>query len=295
MDWEPIVSHIASRQPALVVDGVRRVRFANGPMEELLGWNADELTARGWLATCVPQRDRSSVRQLVADAMSGSATEGEVPLVTRGGRRVTMRASMSVEGHGRSRALILFARDVGEATAQAPASCDYSCVVSRGPGRQGRVVALAFLDPARDTSPWLGQPFEALFEATGSAAAVAAVAEVIAGNTEHSDQVLLAEADDTFRVVTARVVDREAVRIVVRCLDARVLPDLVDAKMTRVAEAHGLSERERQVLQLLLRGRGAEDIATMLEIAPRTVKFHQANVLQKLGADSRLDLLRVVL
>jgi len=36
------------------------------------------------------------------------------------------------------------------------------------------------------------------------------------------------------------------------------------------------------------------DIAQQLGIAPRTVKFHQANVLQKLGADSRVDLLRVL-
>ena len=95
--------------------------------------------------------------------------------------------------------------------------------------------------------------------------------------------------------MTARAIDERIVRVVLRCFDARLLSDLVDAKVARVAETCGLSDREREVLQLLLRGRGLEDIATMLEIAPRTVKFHQANVLQKLGADSRFDLLRVVL
>jgi DNA-binding CsgD family transcriptional regulator len=73
------------------------------------------------------------------------------------------------------------------------------------------------------------------------------------------------------------------------------LQDLIAAKVARVAKAHGLSGREQQVLYLLLRGRGAEEIATMLEIAPRTVKFHQANVVRKLDAQSRLDLLRVIL
>jgi PAS domain S-box-containing protein len=298
MDWEPIVTHIASTHPALVVDGARRVRFANASMEELLGWNANELTERGWVATCVPQSDRSTVRKLVADGLSGSATEGDVPLVTRAGKRLTIRAGLSVEGHGRSRALVLFARDLAaddDAPGTAGDTCDCMVDLSRSPGRSGRVVALAFLDPARETSTWLGRPFEAFFEATGSSAAVRAVGEVIAGHSDRSDQVLIAEADDAFRVVAARVVDEKTVRVVVRCLDVRILPDLVEAKMARVAEARGLSERERQVLQLLLRGRGAEDIATMLEIAPRTVKFHQSNVLQKLGADSRLDLLRVVL
>jgi DNA-binding CsgD family transcriptional regulator len=42
-------------------------------------------------------------------------------------------------------------------------------------------------------------------------------------------------------------------------------------------------------------GRSLDEIARILGIAPRTVKFHQANVLQKLGADSRLDLMRLLL
>jgi PAS domain S-box-containing protein len=297
MDWEPIVLQLARTQPALVVDGVRRVRFLNEPMEQLLGYNANELTERGWLATCVPQRDRSSVRHLVAEALNGGAKEGELSIVTRQGRHVTIRAGLSVEGRGRSRALVLVARDVGDASRRAAAMCDCLCVVSRTPGKEGRLVALHFLDPTLDASVWLGQPFHSLLEATqaSAAAAAGAVREVIEARTTETTQVLLPDADDTFRVVTARLVDESTVRVTVRCLEAGVLPELVDAKIARVAEANGLSDRERQVLQLLLRGRGVEDIATMLEIAPRTVKFHQANVLQKLGADSRLDLLRVVL
>lgn len=297
MDWEPIISHLARTQPALVVDGVRRVPFLNGPMEELLGYSASELTERGWLATCVPQRDRSSVRQLLAEALNGAAKEGELPMVTRHGRRVTIRAGLSVEGRGRSRALVLVARDVDDVPQRAAAMCDCVCVISRTQGKVGRLVAVRFLDPTLDPSVWLGQPFDALLEATqaSAAAAAGAVREVIEARITETTQVLLPDDDDTFRVVTARLIDDNKVRVTVRCLDGSVLPELVDAKVARVAEANGLSDRERQVLQLLLRGRGVEDIATMLEIAPRTVKFHQANVLQKLGADSRLDLLRVVL
>src|ERR1019366_6989194 len=111
----------------------------------------------------------------------------------------------------------------------------------------------------------------------GCAPAMRWVGEVLAGRACHASDVLLPEADDAFRVVTADAVDAATER--------------VDAKATRTAGDRALSERERQVLTLLLRGRGVEDIATMLEIAPRTVKFHQANVLQKLGADSRPHLL----
>jgi PAS domain S-box-containing protein len=297
MDWEPIVLHLARTQPALVVDGVRRVRFLNAPMEQLLGYNADELTQRGWLATCVPQRNRPGVRQLLAEALNGVTKEGELPVVTREGRRITIRAGLSVEGRGRSRALVLVARDVGDEPRRTAAMSDCVCIVSRDSGREGRLVAVHFLDPALDASVWLGQPLDSLLEATQASAAAAAdaVREVMDARVTETTHVLLPDSDDAFRVVTARVVDDSTVRVTVRCLDGAVLPELVDAKVSRVAEANGLSDRERQVLQLLLRGRGVEDIATMLEIAPRTVKFHQANVLQKLGADSRLDLLRVVL
>lgn len=54
-----------------------------------------------------------------------------------------------------------------------------------------------------------------------------------------------------------------------------------------------LTAREREVLELLLMGREHDDVATVLGITPRTSKFHHANLLRKLGADSRLDLLRL--
>jgi DNA-binding NarL/FixJ family response regulator len=61
-----------------------------------------------------------------------------------------------------------------------------------------------------------------------------------------------------------------------------------------VAQAR-LTEREREVLDLLLLGRTHEDIASLLGISERTSKFHQANLLVKLGAESRLDLMRLFL
>ncbi len=60
------------------------------------------------------------------------------------------------------------------------------------------------------------------------------------------------------------------------------------------AEMH-LSTREREVLDLLLIGRSNEEIGIVLNISPRTAKFHQANILQKLGVDSRHELMRLFL
>jgi PAS domain S-box-containing protein len=295
MDWETIVSNIAHAQPALVVDGAQRVRFLNQPMETLLGWSADELSSRSWVTVCVAQGERASARQLIAEGMNGGTTNGEMHLKTRGGRRLAAKVELAPQSQGRVRGLVIVAREVGDSVAPHRPARDCSFEVARGASHGGLVQAVRFLDPSLDGSEYVGLPFDVLLREAGSAEAHGSVNSVIEAQSTHAAQVLLHDVDDGFHIVSARVLGGDIVRVTVRCVDSHMLPDLVDAKVARVAEANGLSDRERQVLQLLLRGRGVEDIATMLEIAPRTVKFHQANVLQKLGADSRLDLLRVVL
>jgi DNA-binding NarL/FixJ family response regulator len=68
---------------------------------------------------------------------------------------------------------------------------------------------------------------------------------------------------------------------------------LLGARRERLIDAAGLTEREREVLELVLLGRSHQDIATALGISERTSKFHHANLLAKLGAESRIDLLRL--
>jgi DNA-binding NarL/FixJ family response regulator len=48
-----------------------------------------------------------------------------------------------------------------------------------------------------------------------------------------------------------------------------------------------LTEREREVLQLMAEGKENTDIAAELVITERTVKFHVSNIYAKLGATSR--------
>jgi len=44
-----------------------------------------------------------------------------------------------------------------------------------------------------------------------------------------------------------------------------------------------LSDREREVLQLVAEGRSSKEIADLLSISPATVETHRTHVLQKLG------------
>jgi DNA-binding NarL/FixJ family response regulator len=51
-----------------------------------------------------------------------------------------------------------------------------------------------------------------------------------------------------------------------------------------------LTQREREVLQLVAEGRTIRGIAAILQIAVRTVVFHKSNIMDKLGLRTTADL-----
>lgn len=55
---------------------------------------------------------------------------------------------------------------------------------------------------------------------------------------------------------------------------------------------HTLTPKEREVYDLYLQGKKAPEIAVLLDITPNTVKFHNKNIYDKLGINSRKELLR---
>ena len=56
-----------------------------------------------------------------------------------------------------------------------------------------------------------------------------------------------------------------------------------------------LTEREREVLRLVVDGLPNKQIARTLGITERTVKFHVSSILEKLGADSRAQAVAIAL
>jgi DNA-binding CsgD family transcriptional regulator len=56
-----------------------------------------------------------------------------------------------------------------------------------------------------------------------------------------------------------------------------------------------LTERERAVLAQIVKGASSKEAARTLGISPRTVDFHRANIMQKLGARNVADVVRAVL
>jgi two-component system response regulator FixJ len=79
-------------------------------------------------------------------------------------------------------------------------------------------------------------------------------------------------------------------------LDRYEEQDQREAELAQVtAKLNRLSIRERQVLDGLIVGRPNKTIAYDLEISPRTVEIHRANVMTKMGASSLSGLVRVAL
>ena len=56
-----------------------------------------------------------------------------------------------------------------------------------------------------------------------------------------------------------------------------------------------LTPRERVVAAQIVKGSANKEIARVLNISPRTVEFHRANIMHKLGAKNTVGLMRKVL
>jgi DNA-binding NarL/FixJ family response regulator len=79
----------------------------------------------------------------------------------------------------------------------------------------------------------------------------------------------------------------EAIRAIHR--GERYFPAAINAALARRAGRGELSEREREVLTLIVRGRSNKEIAATLGISENTVKVHTTKVFEKLNVADRLE------
>jgi DNA-binding CsgD family transcriptional regulator len=59
-------------------------------------------------------------------------------------------------------------------------------------------------------------------------------------------------------------------------------------------EKYDLSDRQADVIEVLLRGKSDKEIAAFLDIAPNTVQTHLKNIYRKTGARGRFALMALV-
>ena len=71
---------------------------------------------------------------------------------------------------------------------------------------------------------------------------------------------------------------------------ARIQSDDAQLEQRLRQAVASLSQREREVLEQLLQGHYNKNIADHLGITPRTVEFHRANIFEKMGVHSAVEL-----
>ena len=73
-------------------------------------------------------------------------------------------------------------------------------------------------------------------------------------------------------------------------LFSQIAKEAVDAGESAAIESVRMTERERQVIDLIAEGLSNKEIAARLEIAPHTVKSHVRNIMEKLALHTRLQI-----
>lgn len=76
-------------------------------------------------------------------------------------------------------------------------------------------------------------------------------------------------------------------------LSRDVLPHLLNSAGGPSRENTELTDRQREILQLVAEGRMSKEIAHLLKISVKTVDFHRARIMSKLGAHSVAELVRL--
>jgi len=74
----------------------------------------------------------------------------------------------------------------------------------------------------------------------------------------------------------------------------KVLNEVESVPKSEVISSPHLTERESQVLELLVQGKTNKEIALELGISPKTVSVHRSSLTMKLGIRSSIELLRYV-
>jgi len=78
-------------------------------------------------------------------------------------------------------------------------------------------------------------------------------------------------------------------------IDAAAAQVLVQAAQGSSSLGYNLTERERQVLGLMTKGKTNQEIAERLTLSVGTVRFHVSNILSKLGVSNRTEAVSLAL
>jgi DNA-binding NarL/FixJ family response regulator len=79
-------------------------------------------------------------------------------------------------------------------------------------------------------------------------------------------------------------------RYIAQAFDPGEVEKLPDRSSRRHREFIGLTDRQREILQLVAEGHGNKEIATILKISIKTVEFHRTRIMQRFRIHSAAEL-----
>jgi PAS domain S-box-containing protein len=295
MDWSSVAGLLAERadRPLMLIDGTGKLCLVNGAMERILGHSRREIEGQPWTALGRSKSDAPG-ESWVDRGLRGAVEKCECEIRTRDGHRVKLGLEMSPIGRGRSRGLLVTVLGVSrlDETLARSSGADMDYVITATPGHFGTLVEVTGLGGSlADDGP--KQCFRRFHRQSSPCDDCPVLKDAQTPWPRTAVRGLGKGSAEPLQVLTAEPEDAGRVRVRVRAIENRTLTAIHEAKIAALADEANLSDRERAVLKYLLMGRSLEDIALILDISPRTVKHHQSNVVRKLGADSRHDLVRL--
>ncbi|RYZ43285.1 MAG: PAS and helix-turn-helix domain-containing protein [Myxococcaceae bacterium] len=287
-------------RPIVVMDRRGRIELANGALTSLLHRPREELLGRRWTDVCTPREQGRQVGLALRAVFTSSEHRLETEVLTREGERLAVELDVAAVGRPPLRLVAIVTRSGpplpvsaravahGEAGQNQDLSYEVSTELSTF-GMLKSVWRAGHLEH-EDT---VGRPCFGAFAHRDTPCQDCPLTAVSPTAWPHTIVRQASTVSEGFEVVTATPTGAGTARVSVHTIGDTTLTGLFEAKVRRLAQTARLSEREGDVLRYLALGRSPTDIATVLGITERTVKFHQANLLRKLGAETRFDLLRL--
>ncbi|MDF2694976.1 MAG: transcriptional regulator, LuxR family, partial [Labilithrix sp.] len=271
------------------------IQMFSTSLETLLGWAREEVEGRTWLEAMTPAAHAGAVERRLERALSGTLHAFACEAVTPEGTRFNLHLEAALVGRDFEQGLLLTVTAAEPLDYDRPRpdeDVDYE--ISTSVSDFGRLLSLKTpRGPAQVPTDPTARCFTVIHGKHEPCADCPVLEQSGSGwprTTAHRD---LTRDEIGYEVVTAEAYG-DRIRVRLRRIVERALGAIHESKVRALADSAQLSDRERAVLTYLLMGRSLADIGMILGISPRTVKFHQANVLEKLGADSRADLIRLV-
>ncbi|WP_428269493.1 LuxR C-terminal-related transcriptional regulator [Haliangium sp.] len=293
--WNAVAEYLIERfeEPIVVFDRNGVVLSMNSALERLLGWPRSDVLRRSWAEICPPGEDGRQAMARIVGGIDGISRRLELPARKADGDILTLVVNITHLEAGNERATMasVIAARPRAAVTQPGVECSQYYEISGTPGKRG---TLSFVWEAGETeASQVGKLcYQAFYGRNEPCVQCPAFEEGKVGDVRHG-VVRFGDEGDRFGMVRAEFAEH-SVRVNLRRISRDEVSSLVRARVDLLAKEGGLSSREHSVLELLIAGKSADDIGAALGISPRTAKFHQTNILQKLGVDSRLELFRLV-